>query len=202
MAPSFLSPFLPLLLSSSLISFLPHTRGGEYSVLYTGFYRYLLRYNYQQFHSIHIQDSTLNSLFLNLLQVHPNLPIFSLNFPSSTSQPFHFLTELSPKYTPTFPFFTIEPSWLPSIFLHQATFHLSPTGYLPPLSKRLPSTPPLSTYLPHLYVTTSLLSNCLPAPLLSQAIPSTSSQKPNVFHCWTFHSFSTIPSALYMYVHM
>jgi len=107
--------FFPISLPSSppflLSHFLPssHQGGGSY--------------NYQQFHSIHIRHSTLNSLFLNLLQVHPNLPnlpIFSLNFPSSTSQPFHFLTELSPKYTPTFPFFLIELS-----FKYSPTFPFS-----------------------------------------------------------------------------
>ncbi len=44
--------------------------------------------------------------------VHPNLSIFSLNFPSSTTQPFHFITELTPKHTPTFPFFLIELSFI------------------------------------------------------------------------------------------
>ena len=40
---------------------------------------------YQHFHLVHIQHSTFNPLLLNFLQVHPNLPIFSLKFPSSTS---------------------------------------------------------------------------------------------------------------------
>jgi len=68
---------------------------------------------YQHFHLVHTQQSTFNPLFLNFPQVHPNLSIFThWTFPQV-----HFNLSISSlnlplKYTPTFPFFLIELSFI------------------------------------------------------------------------------------------